>query len=93
MVEVFCLYLVWDQNKSSQFNWLWYDCTTFEPYSEETSYENSMLVQQSGTLALSSLTHVLRSLTPNACGIFKLLANCQLDNEDNTSYQGKDISI
>lgn len=80
--------LIWDQNKSSQFNWLWYDCTTFEPYSEETSYENSMLVQQSGTLALSSLTHVLRSLTPNACGIFKLLANCQLDNEDNTSYQG-----
>lgn len=39
---------------------------TFQHYVEETSYENSLLVQQTGALALSSLTHVLRSLTPNA---------------------------
>ncbi|KAL0180543.1 hypothetical protein M9458_022949, partial [Cirrhinus mrigala] len=48
------------------FNWLWYETTTYMPYTEETSYENSLLVQQTGALALSSLTHVLRSLTPNA---------------------------
>lgn len=50
----------------SLFNWLWYETTTYMPYTEETSYENSLLVQQTGALALSSLTHVLRSLTPNA---------------------------
>lgn len=50
----------------SLFSWLWYETTTYLPYVEETSYENSLLVQQSGALALSSLTHVLRSLTPNA---------------------------
>ncbi|KFP43826.1 Origin recognition complex subunit 2, partial [Chlamydotis macqueenii] len=80
--------LMWDQAKLSLYNWLWYETTTFSPYVEETSYENSLLVQQSGSLALSSLTHVLRSLTLNARGIFKLLAQYQLENKDNPSYPG-----
>ncbi|KAF7703248.1 origin recognition complex subunit 2 [Silurus meridionalis] len=80
--------LVWDHSKMCMFNWLWYETTTFLPYTEETSYENSLLVQQTGALALSSLTHVLRSLTPNARGIFRLLAEFQLENKDNQSYTG-----
>ncbi|XP_061587336.1 origin recognition complex subunit 2 [Cololabis saira] len=80
--------LVWDQFKQSQFNWLWWECVTFQHYGEETSYENSLLVQQTGALALSSLTHVLRSLTANARGIFKLLVKFQLENTDNPSYAG-----
>ncbi|NXI73986.1 ORC2 protein, partial [Anseranas semipalmata] len=80
--------LMWDQAKQSLYNWLWYETTTFSPYVEETSYENSLLVQQSGSLALSSLTHVLRSLTLNARGIFRLLAQYQLENKDNPSYPG-----
>uniref|UniRef100_A0A8B9Z5S0 Origin recognition complex subunit 2 n=1 Tax=Buteo japonicus TaxID=224669 RepID=A0A8B9Z5S0_9AVES len=80
--------LMWDQAKLSLYNWLWYETTTFSPYVEETSYENSFLVQQSGSLALSSLTHVLRSLTLNARGIFRLLAQYQLENKDNPSYPG-----
>ncbi|XP_009695294.1 PREDICTED: origin recognition complex subunit 2, partial [Cariama cristata] len=80
--------LMWDQAKLSLYNWLWYETTTFSPYVEETSYENSLLVQQSGSLALSSLMHVLRSLTLNARGIFRLLAQYQLDNKDNPSYPG-----
>uniref|UniRef100_A0A8C4WPF0 Origin recognition complex subunit 2 n=1 Tax=Gopherus evgoodei TaxID=1825980 RepID=A0A8C4WPF0_9SAUR len=79
---------VWDQAKQSLYNWLWYETTTFSPYLEETSYENSLLVQQSGSLALSSLTHVLHSLTPNARGIFRLLAQYHLENKDNPSYPG-----
>ncbi|NWS70997.1 ORC2 protein, partial [Crotophaga sulcirostris] len=80
--------LMWDHAKLSLYNWLWYETTTFKPYVEETSYENSLLVQQSGSLALSSLTHVLRSLTLNARGIFKMLARYQLENKDNPSYPG-----
>ncbi|XP_035392974.1 origin recognition complex subunit 2 isoform X2 [Cygnus atratus] len=80
--------LMWDQAKQSLYNWLWYETTTFSPYVEETSYENSLLVQQSGSLALSSLMHVLRSLTLNARGIFRLLAQYQLENKDNPSYPG-----
>uniref|UniRef100_A0AAY4AUV6 Origin recognition complex subunit 2 n=1 Tax=Denticeps clupeoides TaxID=299321 RepID=A0AAY4AUV6_9TELE len=80
--------LVWDQSKMSMFNWLWYETTSYLPYTEETSYENSLLVQQTGALALSSLTHVLRSLTPNARGIFRLLAEFQLEHKDDPSYTG-----
>ncbi|XP_075036212.1 origin recognition complex subunit 2 [Mixophyes fleayi] len=80
--------LMWDQSKQSLYNWLWYETTTYSSYVEETSYENSLLVKRSGALALSSLTHVLRSLTPNARGIFSLLAEYQLANKDNPSYTG-----
>ncbi|XP_023786583.1 origin recognition complex subunit 2 [Cyanistes caeruleus] len=80
--------LMWDQAKLSLYNWLWYETTTFNPYVEETSYENSLLVQQSGSLALSSLTHVLHSLTLNARGIFRLLAQRQLEKKDSPSYPG-----
>ncbi|XP_015743520.1 origin recognition complex subunit 2 isoform X1 [Python bivittatus] len=80
--------LMWDQAKQSMYNWLWYETTTFSPYVEETSYENSLLVQHSGSLALSSLTHVLCSLTSNARGIFRLLVEYQLENKDNPSYLG-----
>lgn len=80
--------LMWDHAKQSLYNWLWYETTTYNPYTEETSYENSLLVKQSGSLPLSSLTHVLRSLTPNARGIFRLLMKYQLDNQDNPSYIG-----
>ena len=73
--------LIWDQKKLSRFNWLWHDVTTYEPYQEETSYENSLLVRQSGTLVLSTLKHVMKSLTPNARGVFELLARYQLEHE------------
>ncbi|XP_072179262.1 origin recognition complex subunit 2-like [Diadema setosum] len=80
--------LIWDQERSSTFSWLWYDVTTFDPYTDETSYENSLLVQQSGMLALSSLTHILRSLTPNARGIFNILVEFQLEHRDDGTYNG-----
>jgi len=87
-IVLYC-FLVWDSTKCSRFNWLWFDVTTYESYSEETSYENSLLLQQSGALALSSLMHVIRSLTPNAKGIFLLLARHQLEHgKDNVGYQG-----
>ena len=86
--------LLWDQTKLSRFRWAWHDITTFQTYREETSYENSLLVQQSGSLALSSLTHVMKSLTPNACKIFELLAKNQLESkrEGERSYQGLSFS-
>ncbi|XP_034355142.1 origin recognition complex subunit 2 [Arvicanthis niloticus] len=80
--------LMWDHAKQSLYNWLWYETTTYSPYTEETSYENSLLIKQSGSLPLSSLIHVLRSLTPNARGIFRLLMKFQLDNQDSPSYIG-----
>ena len=83
------IYSVWNHTQLGRFDWSWFDVTSFEPYREETSYENSLLVQHTGALALSSLVHVFRSLTPNARGIFILIAEHQLEEKDNTSYIGK----
>jgi len=80
--------LIFDSGKMSKYNALWYDATTLAAYTEETSYENSLMVQQSGALALSSLIHVFKSLTPNAKGVFLLLAKYQLNQKDNPNYQG-----
>ena len=88
--------LLCDQARLSRFNWTWHDVTTFQTYREETSYENSLLVRQSGSLALSSLNHVVRSLTPNARGIFELLARYQLEHKKDgcseKGYQGLSFS-
>lgn len=79
--------LLWDHTKRSKFNFFWWDTTTYLPYQEETSYEGSLLVQQSGALALSSLHNVFHSLTTNAKSIYILLAKYQLSNY-NPNYTG-----
>ena len=91
MCVFFCTFYitVWNHTQLGRFNWCWCDVTSFEPYEEETSYENSLLVQHTGALALTSLVHVFRSLTPNARGIFILIAQHQLEEKDNNNYIGK----
>ena len=79
---------LWDQNKCFRFRWLWYEAATFMPYESENAYENSLLVQQSGALALSSILHVMHSLTPNGRKVFLLLANYQLDQCGNSAFIG-----
>nr|CAG4636408.1 EOG090X0AVI [Eubosmina coregoni]SVE69982.1 EOG090X0AVI [Eubosmina coregoni] len=80
--------LLWDQRKLSQSRFVFLDCTTFAPYTEEISYENSLLVQQTSTLGLASLVHVFASLTFNAKAIFILIAQRQLDSKDDSNYHG-----
>lgn len=85
---MFLLVLVWDQRKLSQSRFVFFDCTTFSPYTEEISYENSLLVQQSSTLGMASLVHVFASLTFNAKAIFILIADQQLENKSDSNYLG-----
>ncbi|KAF9806828.1 hypothetical protein SFRURICE_015921 [Spodoptera frugiperda] len=79
--------LLWDHTKLSKFKFTWWDVTTFVPYSEETSYENSLMSHRSGALQLSSLKSVYQSLTTNAKGIFKIIIEYQLENQKQ-NYQG-----
>ncbi|XP_076263535.1 origin recognition complex subunit 2 [Rhynchophorus ferrugineus] len=79
--------LIWDHSKLSKFNYVWWDVTSFLPYTEETSFERSMMVQQSGTLALSSLRNVFLSLTQNSKAIYLKLARHQIENYSQY-YQG-----
>ncbi|CAH0605857.1 unnamed protein product [Chrysodeixis includens] len=80
--------LLWDHNKLSKFKFTWWDVTTFMPYIEETSYENSLMTHRSGALQLSSLKSVYQSLTSNAKGIFKIIIEYQLENQKQAHYQG-----
>ncbi|XP_011882352.1 PREDICTED: origin recognition complex subunit 2 [Vollenhovia emeryi] len=72
--------LLWDHVKRAKFNFYWWDATTLLPYRAETSYESSLLVQQSSGLVLSSLQNVFLSLTSNARTIYLILVKYQLSN-------------
>ncbi|XP_075145642.1 origin recognition complex subunit 2 [Haematobia irritans] len=80
--------LLWDQTKLSNYNFSWWDCTTMLPYTDETAFENSLLVQNSGELALSSMRSVFLSLTTNTRGIYMIIVKHQLKNKGNPNYQG-----
>ncbi|XP_076242328.1 origin recognition complex subunit 2 isoform X2 [Calliopsis andreniformis] len=80
--------LLWDHTKRAKYNFFWWDTTTFLSYQEETSYESSLMVQQSGSLALSSLHNVFLSLNSNAKSIYILLAKYQLSNSSNMNFTG-----
>ncbi|PSN40223.1 hypothetical protein C0J52_12056 [Blattella germanica] len=80
--------LIWDHAKLSRYNFLWWDVTSFQPYNGETQFETSLLVQQSGKLALSSLSNVFHSLTTNARNIFIMMVKHQLDHQKDPTYQG-----
>jgi len=95
--------LIWDQTTLSRFQWLWHDVTTYLPYSEETSYEGSLLLSGVGTgfgahgaaLALSGLLNVAKSLTSNARGVFRFLAEHELSqtNSSNSEEVVEDLSF
>lgn len=80
--------LLWDYSKLKNYNFIWWDSTTMLPYKDETAYENSMLVQNSGALALSSMKNVFLSLTTNGRGIYMIIVQSQLNNKGNPNYQG-----
>lgn len=70
--------LLWDNVKASRFNWIWHDATTFDDYLVETSFENSLLVRTGELGGARGAKFVLDSLTSNARGVFKILAEHQL---------------
>lgn len=81
--------LMWDQTCMNNFNFVWYDCTTMLPYTNETAFENSVFFQNSGDLDLAAMSNVFQSLTKNARGIYMILVNSQIVNQKDSNYQGK----
>lgn len=80
--------LMWDHSKLSNYNFLWFDVTTMEPYWSETKFETSVISKNSGSLVLSSMRSVFQSLTSNSRAIYKLIVSHQLADQGNTNYQG-----
>ena len=52
---------------------LWFDSTTFLPYLEEAGDASNLLARKTGSSALSSLSSVWASLTPNAKNIYTII--------------------
>ena len=65
--------LIWDQQCLARLNLLWFDSTTFLPYLAEAGDASSLLVRKTASSALSSLTSVWASLTPNAKKIYVII--------------------
>lgn len=80
--------LMWDQTCTDNFNFVWYDCTTMLPYTQETAFENSVFFQNSGELDLAAMNNVFQSLTTNARGIYMILVKSQIANKKDSNYQG-----
>lgn len=81
--------LMWDQTCMDNYNFIWYDCTTMLPYKNETAFENSVFLQNSGELELAAMNNVFRSCTKNACDIYMVLVKDQLNNQGDAGYPGK----
>lgn len=64
------------------FNWVSYEVNTLEPYHDEIVFENSLLLNQTGNVQLSSMIHILKSLTQNAKNVFLIMVQHVL-NPDN----------
>lgn len=82
-------FIVWDDKKLSEYNFVWQDVTSYDSYIEETSFENSLLVKRSSSLALTSLKNVFQSLTKNGKDIFRILLEDCLTNKKNQKYSGE----
>ncbi|KAG0235740.1 Origin recognition complex subunit 2 [Actinomortierella wolfii] len=70
--------LLWDAVKAARFEWVWHELTTYENYLTETSFENSILVRR-GELGARGVQFVLASLTSNGKGLFRILAEHQIN--------------
>lgn len=93
LVKIKCRFdsfTVWDNIQLTNYNFSWWDVSSFLPYTDETSVvDNSMLLKNSGGVTMSSMKSVLVSITQNARGIYKLIIENQLAANKTSNYQGK----
>jgi hypothetical protein len=70
---------LWDSTKTKRFNFIWHDLSTFAPWIEETTFENSILVKaNSGVGGGRGVLYVLKSLNSNAQKVFVLCSDYRI---------------
>lgn len=86
--------LFWDSSLRSTYNFLFHDCTTFQPYSAETDVVDEVheLLGRSGRRVggKEGVSFVLKSLPENAKNLFKILIGEQLAAADGNSAEAGD---
>lgn len=72
--------LLWDLSKLNNYNFVWHDLSTYEPYFVELSFKDVLNTGKSKKfVGVKGAQHVLNSLTSNAKMIYKILLAKQLD--------------
>lgn len=74
---------LFSESRFEQFNWIWMDCTTLQPYSEELNrFALDACTNSAAKQTPRAAVIVLQSLTSNSRSIFKLLATFQLSSNE-----------
>jgi len=71
---------LWNQGESMRFNWVWHDVTNYQNYMAELKHDEPIMSGGTEIIA-KGLVNILKNLTPKARGMFKVLAEYQLENE------------
>lgn len=72
--------LLWDLNRFKNFNFLWHNVTSYEPYTVEMSFKDVLSMGQSKKFIGSrGAKYVLASLTANAQKLYEVLLHLQMD--------------
>jgi origin recognition complex subunit 2 len=86
--------LLWHKRAAAALGWAWEHAPTFAPYAAETAAVPQILAQRGEARLLRGAAHVLRSLTPNARAIFRILGTAALANpNDNGMPQARLYSL
>lgn len=74
------LSLLWDLYRFKNYNFLWHDVTTYEPYAVEMSFKDVLSMGQSKKFVGSrGAKYVLASLTANAKKLYEVLLQLQME--------------
>jgi len=82
--------LLFDSLKSSRYNFVWHNCTTFTPYRTELSFDSQTFIAGSTSATssvggLQGIKAVLNNLTPNARWLYLSLLQHQVPLHDEES--------
>lgn len=80
--------LLWDLNRFKNFNFLWHDLTTYEPYTVEMSFKDVLSVGQSKkSIGTNAVRIVLSSLNTNSKKLYKVLIQMQMKKLEENSTE------
>lgn len=87
---LFCA--VWDKRMArNQFKWLWLHTPTYASYKVEGISVPLLLAAGAATKSARSAILVLRSLTPNAQSVFRVLAEFQIGHPEDQGIQRSEM--
>lgn len=80
----------WSNHTLTSFNFLWMEVPTYRPYLEETSYENSLKIEQLGFDAeLSTLNSAFNAVDAKSREVLGIIIENNLENRNNKKFRGK----